>query len=1132
MLLAHIAQAGPFQLLSIAGDPSDTGTGQSLFLARFPYPLVSADGRWVAFTSGAVNLMTGQRDHNQNQDVFLHDRQTGSTVLVSHAAGSAATAALGGLSQPASISDDGRWLVYESDADDLVTGQTPSAWTQSFLYDRDTGTSTLLTHSAAGPAATPNGFALSPRISGDGNWITFESVATDLVSGLTDIPGTWDVFLQERATGQRLLVSRAAGTSLTAANHDSERPSISRDGRFVAFRSEASNLIPGFSSSTFPWDNNTWLFDRVTGGMTLVSHLSASATTGAGGMTPQISPDGSVVVFASLSANLVPGQTDTNGSWDLFLFDRAAGTNVLVSRADASPTTCDGTAGAPDDFQVAEDGAWVAFTGRDAQVTAQVRLFRRSDASVTLVSHAAGSPTQGANRHSARPRLSQDAAYVVFDSLAGDLVAGQDDPWTNHIYVFERSTGNVVLASGAGGSGQTLGNNISVYGNVSADGSLVTWYTYASDLVAGVADRNDIADVALYDRAAASSSFATLHAPGMASVTPAAGSMLLSASADGRYAVFISPARNVVPGQMDHNDLGYDVFLADRVAGTTTLVSHAAGLPTTTGDGMAASAAISADGAYVVFVSRGRDHVPGQIDTNVEDNGFGDEIPGADVFLYDRVAGTTTLVSHAAGSSVTAGDATCLEGLGISADGRYVAFGCMAGNLVAGQNDTNFTHDLFLYDRVAGTTVLVTRQAGTAVTAANSTSWGPFLSADGRWVGFISIATNLVAGQDDTNFRADVFLFDRDSGQTLLVSRAAGTAATAVGQESEEISVSPDGRYAVFSSTATNLVPGQNGPSSRNVFLFDRVTGTVELISRATGTATTTVSGADRPSVSDDGRYVAFRSTGANLVPGQAAAPGGARNNLFVHDRVTRQTELISRSILSPSRTSNGHAQRPALSPDGRYVAFFSQATDLAAGATGHDVYLADRQLHTLERVAEGTGDFVAVNDGAPYSVPRLSANAGVVTFNSGSIDLAAGDLNGQDDVYAWVRSAPAIGDFFTMTPCRLIDTRQAAQGPALASGVPALVRVHGACGIPATARAVALNVTVIQGQGDGRLTLHPGNLSTPATSTINFAAGQTLANNAILALASNGEGTLGITPFVIGGGTVHVLVDVSGYFQ
>jgi hypothetical protein len=94
------------------------------------------------------------------------------------------------------------------------------------------------------------------------------------------------------------------------------------------------------------------------------------------------------------------------------------------------------------------------------------------------------------------------------------------------------------------------------------------------------------------------------------------------------------------------------------------------------------------------------------------------------------------------------------------------------------------------------------------------------------------------------------------------------------------------------------------------------------------------------------------------------------------------------------------------------------------------------------------------------------------------------------------------------------------------------VVDVHGVCGIPATARAVAVNVTVLQGQGDGRLTLHPGNLSTPNTSTINFTAGQTLANNAILALASNGEGTLGITPFVIGGGTVHVLVDVSGYFQ
>jgi hypothetical protein len=294
------------------------------------------------------------------------------------------------------------------------------------------------------------------------------------------------------------------------------------------------------------------------------------------------------------------------------------------------------------------------------------------------------------------------------------------------------------------------------------------------------------------------------------------------------------------------------------------------------------------------------------------------------------------------------------------------------------------------------------------------------------------------------------------------------------------------------------------------------------------------VEGASDGSVSDDGRYVAFRSAAGNLVPGQTAG-ATAKRNVFVHDRVTRETELISRSVLSPFRTSNDHAQKPTFSPDGRYVAFLSQATDLAAGATGRDIYLADRQLHTLERVAEGTGDYLDMSYSPPYAIPLVSADGSVVLFNSASLDLDPGDFNGADDVFAWVRSAPSIlgsGDFFTVAPCRLIDTRQAGQGPALTSGMPALLTVGGACGVPGTATAVAINVTVIQAEGAGFLTLHPGNLSTPATSTVNFAAGQTRANNAILALASNGEGTLGITPAISGGGTVHVIVDVSGWFE
>jgi Tol biopolymer transport system component len=747
---------------------------------------------------------------------------------------------------------------------------------------------------------------------------------------------------------------------------------------------------------------------------------------------------------------------------------------------------------------------------------------------VTLVSRSISSPALGGNQGSQEARVSADGAFVVFDSAATDLVYGQSGIGTSNVYLFDRAADTLALVSGSGGSGLVSGNHHSVTPEVSADSSVVAYSTFATDLVPGAVDRNGIVDVALYDRGTAATTLASRHAPGQASATPSADSSLLSASADGRYAVFLSASVNAVPGLVDRST-GKDIFLADRVAGTTTLVSHAAGLPATTGDGESVAAAISADGAWVAFISRSTDLVPGQEDSNLDYFNF-DDRPGLDVFLYNRATGATTLVSHIPGSSTTAGDETCIPGLGISADGRYVTFVAMASNLVPGQVDANLL-DVFLYDRVADTTMLVSRKAGTPSQTANGDSNGPVISGDGRWVAFVSLATDLVAGSTDTNALYDTFLFDRTSGQTLLVSRAAGTAATAASGLSLNPALSSDGRYVAFASSSNNLVPGQNGPPLfTNVFLFDRVTGVVELISRAAGTPATMVAGAGSPSVSDDGRSVVFLSTGANLIPGQTMAVGPSKLNVFVHDRVTRETELISRSALSPVRTSNGDAEKPVLTPDGRYVAFVSQATDLASGATGHDVYLADRQLRTLERMAEGPGPYY---DGFYMSnLPLLSADGSVLLFTSGALALVPGDFNGANDVFARVRGAAGTGDFFTAPPCRLLDTREAGQGPALVNGVPAVVDVHGVCGVPSSARAVAVNVTVLQAQGPGRLTLHPGNLSTPTTSTINFQPGQTLANNALLALASNGEGTLGILPVVTGGGTVHVIVDISGWFE
>lgn len=156
-----------------------------------------------------------------------------------------------------------------------------------------------------------------------------------------------------------------------------------------------------------------------------------------------------------------------------------------------------------------------------------------------------------------------------------------------------------------------------------------------------------------------------------------------------------------------------------------------------------------------------------------------------------------------------------------------------------------------------------------------------------------------------------------------------------------------------------------------------------------------------------------------------------------------------------------------------------------------------------------------------------LSTDGSTVAFNSFASDLVTGDYNAQLDAY--VHGRPDL-DYYTLAPCRLIDTRTPQNGPALVSGITQIFTLNGACGIPADATALALNVTVTQSTGGGFLILFPGDfLLVPNTSTINFQAGQTRANNAVVSMA--GDGTLAVRPTVTGGGAVHVILDVVGYF-
>ncbi|HEX2642901.1 MAG TPA: hypothetical protein VHU81_07900, partial [Thermoanaerobaculia bacterium] len=230
-------------------------------------------------------------------------------------------------------------------------------------------------------------------------------------------------------------------------------------------------------------------------------------------------------------------------------------------------------------------------------------------------------------------------------------------------------------------------------------------------------------------------------------------------------------------------------------AGSITALSKAdPGLISSTAGGLSAGspgATVSADGRYVVFVSQAANVVPGQVEGNNDQDIFS----GADIFLYDRVAGTNMLVSRSASSpTTTSNDYSGSPSL--SADGSFVLFRSYATDLVAGQVDTGGTNDLFLFDRAAGTVALVSHAAGSAVTTGNQATSDGVLSADGSYVLFTTYASNVAAGVTDTNSTGDVFLYETATGAVTLVSHSSASLTAAANAASSYLGgLSSDGSY-------------------------------------------------------------------------------------------------------------------------------------------------------------------------------------------------------------------------------------------------------------------------------------------------------------------------------------------------
>ena len=460
-----------------------------------------------------------------------------------------------------------------------------------------------------------------------------------------------------------------------------------------------------------------------------------------------------------------------------------------------------------------------------------------------------------------------------------------------------------------------------------------------------------------------------------------------------------------------------------------------------TGDGNSWLPIISSDGRYVLFASTANNLMVATNGNSIPAL----SIPKLNVFLRDRTNGTTTLVS--VNLSGTAGGSGDSLPTGISTNSRYVLFESTASDLVT--NDTKGFAAIFVRDLINNATILIS--VSTNGGAGNGVSRGSTMTPDGRFVAFVSAASNLVP--DDTNGLADVFVRDLQGGTTTLAS--AGATSTK-GQNflfnsSESPDITSDGRYVVFYSTATNLVPGVT--ASGDIYVRDLVGGVTTWATTGARTAVRAVMSVTNAvsynhAISADGQYVAYEAsprpasgtssagiilrynvptgitevvnTNAFVPAGiyetirslditsdgrfvafvaNANGTSGTTSCIYLWDGLNGTTTLIS-GDLSNSVPLGSICQWPTFDPTGGFITFLSSATHLTTNSLIGDYHLYARDLQAgtttlIDADTNGVGSMIS-----PGTIPRPSANARFVAFEALDGTLALEDRNRDPDIF------------------------------------------------------------------------------------------------------------------------------------
>jgi Tol biopolymer transport system component len=398
-------------------------------------PRVSYNGQRVVYHSVATNLVSG--DTNAHTDVFLQKLSANTITRVS--VDSSGTQGNGESGYP-DISGDGRYVVYESAATNLIAGGTTHF--QIFMYDTTNATTVLISTDSSGTHG--NGDSITPSLSADGRYVAFGSVATNLVAA--DTNGTSDIFVHDNSNGTTIRVNvDSSGNQATILG--SGYPRISGNGQFVCFQSGAANLVANDNNGV----DDVFVHDLGTGATvrasldSSVNQVEGNAASG----TPDISYDGQFVVFGSQATNLDAINADTNGFGDVFVRDAVALTTVRVNLVG----NLQGNGNAQSQTMSA-DGTVVAFASQATNIVAgdtngvadifSVNVVNVGALAPVLASQSTGGALSNAATDSGFPALSTDGRFVCYESVATNLVANDTNGYQD---IFERDTATTQFVS-------------------------------------------------------------------------------------------------------------------------------------------------------------------------------------------------------------------------------------------------------------------------------------------------------------------------------------------------------------------------------------------------------------------------------------------------------------------------------------------------------------------------------------------------------------------------------------------------------------------------------------------------------------------------------------------------------------